>query len=114
MNEFEAMYLGFASFIVVSGLAMIVTYSLSYPWWRNGLGRLVVTYASAEILMSAILCCAVVFHVNPVWFRAVWFGLQAVVGTTFCVQTTLIVRLYRKRRRESRTPGIPLDARNGV
>lgn len=99
MNEFVQMYLGFTAFLVTSGLTMIVTYSLSYPWWRDWLGRLVIIYASAEIGMSAILCLAVVFHINPVWFRGVWFALQAVVGLTFCAQTVAIVRLRTGRRR---------------
>ncbi|QDN64457.1 hypothetical protein [Streptomyces sp. S1D4-14] len=97
-NSFITLYLCFTGYLVTSGLTMIVAYSLSYPWWRSGLGRVVVLYASAEILMSVILCLAVVWHINPAWFRALWFGLQAVVGTTFCVQTAVIVRLRRGRR----------------
>lgn len=99
-NQFILLYLCFTGFLVTSGLTMIMTYSLSYPWWRDWLGRVVIIYASAEIGMSVILCLAVVWHVNPAWFRGVWFGLQAVVGLTFCVQTAEIVRLRRRRRRQ--------------
>lgn len=102
MSEFNLMYLCFTGYLVASGLTMIATYSFSYPWWRYGLGRIVIIYASAEIAMSAILCLAVVWHISPVWFRGVWFGLQAVVGTTFCVQTAEIVRLRRRRRQRER------------
>ena len=104
MTEFSLLYLVFTAFLVTAGLTMITTYTLTYPWWRSGLGRMMVLYASAEITMSAILCLAVVFHVTPVWFRALWFTLQVAVGCTFCVQTAVIVRLYRRRRRE-RSPG---------
>lgn len=99
-NQFILMYLCFTGFLVVSGLIMILTYSLSYPWWQSWLGRNVIVYASAEIGMSVILCLAVVWHVNPAWFRGIWFGLQATVGLTFCIQTATIVRLRRSRRRQ--------------
>lgn len=102
MTEFILMYLCFTGFLVTAGLTMIVTYSLSYPWWRDWLGRLVVIYASAEIGMSAILCLAVVWHINPAWFRGVWFALQAIVGLTFCAQTAAIVRLRRGRGQRER------------
>lgn len=98
MDDFVTMYLCFTGFLIVSGLIMIVTYSLSYPWWRDWLGRLVIIYASAEIAMSAMLCSAVVFRVNPTWFRAAWFALQLVIGLVFCAQTAAIVRLRRGRR----------------
>lgn len=97
MNDFVLLYLCFTGFLITSGLVMIVAYSLSYPWWRSWLGRLVIIYASAEIGMSAILCSAVVWHINPVWFRDLWLGLQAVVGLTFCAQTAIVVRLRRRR-----------------
>lgn len=100
-NQFIAMYLCFTGFLVTSGLTMIATYTLSYPWWRSWLGRIVIIYASAEIGMSVILCLAVVWHTNPAWFRGVWFALQGTVGATFCVQTATIVKL--RRRRELRT-----------
>jgi hypothetical protein len=99
------MYEGFTTFVVVSGLTMIITYSLSYPWWRSGLGRMMITYASAEIAMSAILCSSIVFRYGPEWFRGLWFGLQAIVGLTFCAQTTAIIRLRRARGRAERTAG---------
>lgn len=100
MNEFELTYLCFTGFLVASGLIMIVTYSLNYPWWRSWLGRIVIIYASAEIAMSAILCSAVVFHIGPAWFRGVWFALQTIVGVTFCAQTAVIVRLRRGRKQQ--------------
>lgn len=99
-SQFVLLYLCFTGFLVASGLIMIVTYSLNYPWWRSWLGRIVIIYASAEIGMSAILCLAVVWHANPAWFRGVWFALQAIVGGTFCAQTAVIVRLRRGRRQQ--------------
>jgi len=110
-NQFITLYLCFTGYLVTSGLTMIVTYTVSYPWWKEWLGRLVIIYASAEIGMSAILCQAVVFHSNPSWFRGVWFALQTLVGSTFVAQTAIIVRLRRGRRRRGRdTHGTPLDA----
>lgn len=106
VNEFTLMYLCFTGYLVTAGLTMVVTYSLNYPWWRSGLGRLVVIYASAEIAMSVILCLAVVFRINPAWFRAAWFALQAVVGSTFCVQTAVIIRLRRNRLRQGLRTGL--------
>lgn len=100
MNEFETLYLCFTGFLVTAGLTMIVTYSANYPWWKSWLGRIVIIYASAEIAMSVILCLAVVFHIGPVWFRGVWFALQALVGSTFCVQTAVIVRLRQSRKQQ--------------
>lgn len=99
-SHFITLYLCFTGFLVASGLVMIVTYSLNYPWWRSWLGRIVIIYASAEIGMSAILCLAVVWQTNPVWFRGVWFALQSIVGITFCAQTAVIVRLRRGRRQQ--------------
>lgn len=107
MDDFILMYLCLTSFLIVSGLTMIMTYSLSYPWWRNWLGRLVIIYASAEIAMSAILCSAVVFRINPTWFRAAWFALQIIIGLVFCSQTAAIVRLRRGRRRRERKESRP-------
>lgn len=103
MSNFERLYLIFGSFIILSGVVMILTYSLTNPWWRNHVGRMLVTYAAAEILMSALLMSAVVWHVSPGWFRAVWFTLQVIVSGTFCFQTVLIVRLHRQRRAQERT-----------
>lgn len=100
MSEFDLMYLSFTGFLVTSGLVMILTYSLNYPWWKSWLGRIVIIYASAEIAMSVILCLAVVFRIGPFWFRGVWFALQAIVGSTFCAQTAVIVRLRRGRRQQ--------------
>lgn len=106
MDDFVLMYMCFTGFLITSGLAMIVTYSLSYPWWRDWLGRLVIIYASAEIGMSAILLAAVVFRINPTWFRAAWFALQIIIGLVFCAQTAAIVRLRRGRRRRREQSGL--------
>jgi hypothetical protein len=98
VNAFEILYLCFGSFVAIAGVAMIGTYSATYPWWRNHVGRMMVTYAGAEVLMSLLLLFTVVGHVSPMWFRAVWFILQTAVGCAFCFQTVLLVRLYRQRR----------------
>jgi hypothetical protein len=104
MHAFEWMYLGFGSFITLSGITMVVTYSVTNPWWRSHLGRMMITYAVAEILMSTLLMVSVVAHFSPLWFRGVWFALQVTVGVTFCFQTSTILRLHRaKRERESET-----------
>lgn len=102
MTRFEVAYLCFGSFIISAGMAMVTTYSLTNPWWRTHLGRMMITYAVAEIGMSALLMSAVVWHVSPHWFRLVWFGLQAAVGGTFWFQTFTILRFYRQRRHRER------------
>ena len=107
-NNFLVMYEAFTAFLVVSGLTMIITYSLTYPWWRSWLGRLVIIYASAEIAMSAILCSSIVFRYGPEYFRGLWFALQTVIGLTFCAQTATIVRLRRERGKK--TPETGADA----
>lgn len=103
MSDFEILYLIFGSFVSGAGITMIATYSASYPWWRDHVGRMMITYAAAEVLMSVILLVTVVGHVSPFWFRAVWFGLQLIVGGTFCFQTVTIVRLRRQRRAQERS-----------
>jgi len=102
MTGFEVMYLCFGTFVTSAGIVMVVTYSLTYPWWTTHVGRMLVIYAVAEILMSLILLLAVVAHLNPTWFRLVWFVLQTVVGCTFWYQTWTILRLYRQRRTRER------------
>lgn len=102
MNAFRIAYLVFGSFICVSGAAMIVTYSRSYPWWRDSMGRMMVVYAGAEILMSGMLTITVVAQTGPHWFRAVWFALQILVGSCFCYQTLAIIRLKRGREADAR------------
>ncbi len=97
MNSFETTYTIFGSFVISAGVVMIITYSLTNPWWRGHIGRMLVTYAAAEVIMSALLVSAVVWHTSPHWFRAAWFTLQTVVGCTFWFQTATIVRLYRTR-----------------
>jgi hypothetical protein len=99
VNGFEIMYLIFGSFIISAGIVMVVTYSATNPWWRTHLGRMMITYAVAEILMSSLLMTTVVGHIAPHWFRGVWFGLQTIVGCTFWYQTFTIIRLHRQARR---------------
>jgi len=104
MHAFEWAYLFFGSFIILSGIMMIVTYTLTNPWWRTHLGRMMITYAVAEILMSTLLMVTVVAHFSPLWFRGVWFALQVTVGCTFVFQTVTILKLHRaKRTREQET-----------
>lgn len=97
MDGFRIAYLFFGTFICVSGAVMIVTYSMTFPWWRQSLGRMLVVYATAEILMSGMLTITVVAQTGPHWFRGVWFVLQVVVGGCFCYQTGTILRLRRAR-----------------
>jgi hypothetical protein len=97
VNSFQILYLCFGGFVIVSGLVMIGTYTLSYRWWRDLVGRMMVTYAGAEIVMSFLLLLAVVFQVGPHWFRALWFILQGIVGGCFCFQTWTILRLRHRR-----------------
>lgn len=97
MHAFEIEYSIFGGFVMLAGLAMIITYSVTNPWWSNWLGRMMIAYASAEVAMSGVLMFTVVFHVAPHWFRAVWFALQSVVGLTLAFQTYTIIRLHRQR-----------------
>ena len=101
MTGFEVMYLCFGTFVTSAGVIMIVSYSLTNPWWRNHIGRMLVMYAMAEVVMSLILLLTVVAHVSPQWFRGVWFVLQTIVGCTFWFQTWTIYRLYRQRRAQA-------------
>lgn len=101
MISFEILYLIFGTFVISAGVIMIAVYSLTNPWWRTHLGRMMITYAAAEILMSALLVSTVVWHFSPYWFRAVWFVLQVVVGCTFWFQTITIIRLRRRRLQHS-------------
>lgn len=102
MSTFEILYLIFGTFVVSAGAIMILTYSLTNPWWGNHLGRMMVAYAGAEVVMSLILLVTVVGHISPEWFRVVWFGLQTLVGCTFWFQTVTIIRLHRQRRAQRR------------
>lgn len=103
MITFEVLYLIFGSYITTAGTAMVIIYTLTNPWWKTHIGRMMITYAVAEILMSVILMITVIGHVSPEWFRAVWFALQVVVGTTFWFQAVTIIRLHRERRRTEKT-----------
>ena len=100
MTGFQIEYLVFGSFVILSGLAMVLSYSLTNPWWRSHLGRMLVTYALAEIGMSTILMVTVEFHTSPVWFRTVWFVLQTMVGIALTYQTHVIIKVHRQQQRE--------------
>jgi hypothetical protein len=104
MTKFEVMYLVFGTFITSAGVVMVLTYTLTNPWWKTHIGRMMITYAVAEILMSALLMATVVWHVSPEWFRGVWFVLQTVVGCTFWFQTYVIVRLHQQRTEKGASP----------
>jgi hypothetical protein len=97
MDAFRIAYLIFGSFICVSGTTMIVTYSRSYRWWHEPVGRMMVIYAGSEVLMSGMLTITVVAQTGPHWFRAVWFALQILVGCCFTYQTVTINRLRHDR-----------------
>lgn len=100
MSDFQIMYACFGGFLTLSGIIMVITYSLTNPWWTNQLGRMMIAYAVAEILMSVLILTTVLFQFAPYWFRFAWFGLQTVIGSTFCYQTSVIIRLHRSKRRE--------------
>ena len=102
MTHFQIEYLIFGSFVISAGVIMVLVYSLTNPWWRNHVGRMLVTYAVAEILMSTLLMVTIVWQWSPHWFRLAWFTLQVIVGCTFWFQTILIIRLHHrvKRRQE--------------
>lgn len=100
--SFETQYLVFGGFVISAGIAMILTYTLTNPWWRTHLGQMLIVYAVAEVAMSALLMSAVVWHFSPHWFRGVWFGLQTVVGGTFWFQTAVLIRIRRERVRRGR------------
>lgn len=102
MTSFQWEYLIFGSYVILSGVAMIVSYSLTNPWWRSHLGRMMITYALAEIGMSTILMITVELRVNPVWFRTVWFVLQTMVGTALTYQTYVIFKVAREVRQQRR------------
>lgn len=95
----EMLYLVGGIFTSLAALAMILVYSLTSPWWTNHIGRMLITYAVAEAGMSLIFALAVGLHINPLVFRYLWVGLQAVVGCTLWVQTAMIIQLRRNKRR---------------
>lgn len=103
MTSFEIMYAIFGSFVTSAGIVMVITYSLTNPWWKTHLGRMMITYAIAEIIMSGLLMFTVLTHISPEWFRGVWFALQTIVGMTFWFQTSVIIRLHREKRRKERS-----------
>jgi len=100
MNDFEIAYLIFGTFVIISGVTMIVTYTATNPWWKDHLGRMMIAYAATELAMSSLLLITVEFHTGPHWFRIAWFCLQTILGLCFCYQTRLIVNIHRQRRRE--------------
>lgn len=102
MTQFEELYLGFGSFVITAGLVMIIVYTLTNPWWTDLLGRMMITYASAEVIMSSLLMMSIVFHFSPYWFRFAWFALQTLLGCTFWFQTYVIIRLHQRRRARER------------
>jgi hypothetical protein len=100
VSGFELAYLIFGSFLISAGVIMVTTYTITNPWWRSHLGRMMIVYAMAEILMSTLLMVSIVGHVAPHWFRGVWFVLQTTVGCTFWYQTFTIIKLHLRTRRE--------------
>lgn len=100
MKGIELTYAMSGSFTTLAGTVMIIAYSLSAPWWRSHTGRMLVSYAIAETGMSAIFAAATTFHINPVWFRVVWVGLQATVGVVLWYQTAMIIKFNRQSTKE--------------
>lgn len=101
MDAFRIAYLVFGTSICVSGLTMIVTYSRAFPWWRDPIGRMMVVYAGAEVIMSALLTITVVTRSGPHWFRTIWFLLQVVLTFCFIYQTRTILKLKRERETDA-------------
>lgn len=97
MHAFEIEYLVFGGFNITACLVMIVVYTVTTPWWRNMLGRMMVAYAAADMIMASLLMATVVGHFAPHWFRTAWFALQTVVGAIFWFQTAMIIKLHRER-----------------
>lgn len=97
MTGFQIEYLCFGGSLTLSGLVMIVTYTVSFPWWKDLLGRMMIVYASAEVAMSTLLMSTVVFRFGPEWFRPIWFALQTILTGCFVFQTWIIIKLRRAR-----------------
>lgn len=104
MNSLELTYLISGGFTATAGMVMLAVYSLSTSWWRSHTGRMLVTYAVAETGMSTIFALAVSLHINPVWFRVVWVGLQVTVGLALWYQTAMIVILNRSEKEKEGEP----------
>ena len=100
MTGYEKLYAATGSYIILAGVLMIVVYRITTPWWRNPYGRMLITYAVAEIAMSVLLMAAVLGHLNPWWFRYAWSVLQVIVGSVLCYQTFAIIKLHRSSRGE--------------
>lgn len=98
----ELLYLISGSFTSAAGFCMVLVYSLTNPWWKTAVGRMLITYAVAETGMSLIFALAIGFHINPLIFRYLWVGLQALVGCMLWLQTSMIVVLALRRRRQAR------------
>ena len=104
MNSTEIVYLASGGFTATAGSVMLIVYSLSTSWWRSHTGRMLVSYAVAETGMSAIFAAAVALHINPLWFRVVWVGLQVTVGLVLWYQTAMIVVLNRAEKEKEGEP----------
>jgi hypothetical protein len=102
LSSFQVEYMIFGGVLILSGLLMIVTYTVSYPWWRDLLGRMMVTYAVAEITMATLLAVTVVWETGPTWFRPAWFTLQCMIAGCFLYQTWTIRKLKRERGADDR------------
>lgn len=102
LSPFQVEYLVFGGALVLSGLLMIFTYSVSYPWWKDLVGRMMVAYAASEILMASMLAVTVVWQTGPGWFRPAWFTLQSLIAVCFLYQTRTIRRLKREREADDR------------
>jgi hypothetical protein len=104
VTTIEIVYGISGAFVALAGIAMMVTYTLTNPWWNNHTGRMLMTYAVAETGMAAIFALAIMGHLNPIGFRWVWVTLQATVGVVLCYQTAMILRIHRRARRTARIP----------
>lgn len=99
-HDVELMYLFSGIFTSLAAFLMIVIYTLTNPWWTNHVGRMLITYAVAEMGMSLIFALAIGFHINPVVFRYLWVSLQFTVGCVLWVQTWMIFVLWQRKRRQ--------------
>lgn len=70
------------------------------PWWRNKIGRMMVTKAAAIAGLMLITIVMYLADLDPDWVRSVRGVFAAVVGVMMVYQTRLVYNLQRGREED--------------
>lgn len=103
MTGGEAVNLGGSVIALTGCLAFVAVYSLLARWWRDPIGRLLVTKAVAIALFMAISVAATAFSADVGILRFVRGSLAALFGALMLYQAWLVGHTQIKGARRGAT-----------